>query len=672
LKAGVNYTYQRSPNIFLPNINGQFRFDDWGAFAANTPNRIRIANGPSTLDFREHDTFLYLGDDWKVLRDLTLNIGVTWTYYGQPANLFNDITTERESNPATAFWDPSLPLSIRTFPRIDAPKDSVGPSFGFAWAPQWGGAITGNGKTVIRGGYRYLYDPPFYNIYLNMATSAPEVFLQSLAGSSASGIPMPAVPTGPTVRNLLNPFLTKGVLDPRTQAQTQITPNFGPDKVHSWSFGIQREISKNAAVEARYVGNHGYNLFQTLNGNPFIADLQRDFPSLVPAGLTPCTTPQIAPAPGLPPDNTSPDFGRIHCGQGVVRLRANSGFSNYNAVQLEFRANNLFNQLTLRTGYTFSKTLDNVSEIFSTLGAGNTLFAAQNPANQIDFPGEYSFSGLDFPHTWTFLFTEQLPFFKEQHGVLGHLLGGWGFSGDYLIASGQRYTPSQFSEIAAITAAGDYYDGGYIASFAGADTARPFLGNLSAPSTSVGGFAQDVCNLFGSGTLGDSSDIVCGPMLGLAPNTLISMTALGQSCLALTNASPTCTIQTVNNDQVRFILNASTAQSVFGTPFGNTPRNPVQDAISNTANLSVFKRFKISERAGFEFHASALNVFNHPNYASVDPFLEDAGLFGNSNALSPTGFGNVKASDNVPGIVGFQGGPVEASRRIVVGGKITF
>jgi len=37
-----------------------------------------------------------------------------------------------------------------------------------------------------------------------------------------------------------------------------------------------------------------------------------------------------------------------------------------------------------------------------------------------------------------------LPFFKEQHGAVGHLLGGWGFSGNYVLASGQRYTPSQF------------------------------------------------------------------------------------------------------------------------------------------------------------------------------------------------------------------------------------
>jgi len=675
LKAGLNYTYQRSPNIFLPNINGQYRFNDWSSFFANDPNRIRIANGPSSLDFREHDTFLYFGDDWKATRNLTLNIGLTWTYYGQPANIFNDITTSRESNPATAFWDTSLPLSVRTFPRIPSPKSSFGPSFGFAWSPQGGGALLGNGKTVIRGGYRYLYDPPFYNIYLNMATSAPEVFLQSFTGTTAtpaSSFPLPAVPTGPNVRGLLSSSLTTGVLDPRPQAETGLTPNFGPDKVHSWSLGIQREVSKNSAVEARYVGNHGYNLFQTLDGNPFIADLASSFPQFVAPGQTPCTTPQISPAPGVAPGPTSPDFGRATCGQGVSRIRANSGFSNYNAVQVEYRANNLFNQLTLRTGYTFSKTLDNVSEIFSTFGGGNTVFAAQNPANQVNFPGEYSFSGLDYPHNWTFLVTEELPFFKDQHGLKGHVLGGWALSGNYLIASGQRYTPSQISGIASATASGDFYDAAYIGNFVGADTARPFLGSLSAPSTSVGGFAQDVCNLFGSGTLGDPSSAVCAPMGGLAPNTLVSVTSLGQSCLALTNASPTCNIQNVSPSQVRFILNASTAQSVFGTPFGNTPRNPTQDNISNIANLSIFKRFKISERSAFEFHATLLNVFNHSNFASVDPFIEDAGLFGNSNAITPIGFGDVKASDNVPGVIGTQGSPTEASRRIVIGGKLTF
>lgn len=61
VKAGVNYTYQKSPNVFLPNFNGNFRFTDLGTLGNNTPNRIQIANGDATIPFSEHQTFLYFG-----------------------------------------------------------------------------------------------------------------------------------------------------------------------------------------------------------------------------------------------------------------------------------------------------------------------------------------------------------------------------------------------------------------------------------------------------------------------------------------------------------------------------------------------------------------------------------------------------------------------------------
>jgi hypothetical protein len=675
LKAGVNWTYQRSPNIFLPNINGAYRFSNWQRFAQDVPNRVRIASGPSALDFREYDTFLYGGDDWKIGQNLTVNLGLTWSYYGQPANLFNQITVPRESNPATAFWSSTepagtpdslgntfanpgaaIPLSARTEPTIPAPKNSFGPAVGFAYSPQWGGSLTGHGKTTFRGGYRMLYDPPFYNIYLNISTSAPETFLNALPSPSTH--PLPAVPTGPNVRASLASSIQKGAFDPREFAQTRITPNFGPDKVHSWSFGLERELSKNSAIEVRYSGNHATNLFQTLDGNPKIDDLKRDFPSLVPAGLTPCTTPAYTTAGNIFNGFVDPT-GRLDCSQGVVRLRSNSGYSNYHALQTEFRANNLFKQLTIRSAFTFSKNLDNVSEIFSTFGGGNTVFFSQNPAKQANGPGEYSFSGLDIPKQWTILFTEQLPFFREQRGLVGHILGGWTLSANYLVASGQRYTPVQGSAIAAFTANGDYYDVGYVLNFAGADTAHPFLGNLKAPSTAVGGFAQDICNLYGNGTLGVAGDPACAPFTAADANSLFSITAIGQSCL--TDATRPCTKQAVTKDQVRFILNASTAQTIFGTPFGNSPRNPVTDAISNIGNASIYKNFKFTEHTSFEFHVTALNVLNHSNYSSVDPVLEDAGLTG-----SFTGFGDPTQTDSVTDFGVFP------TRKFIFGGTFRF
>ena len=636
-KAGVNYTHQVSPNGFLPGVNGSFQFANWGTFLTNTPRTVTIADGSPAFDLKENDTFLYAGDDWKIGQNLTINLGITWSYYGQPANLFNQITTARESNPATALFNNSLPLSVRTFPKFPTKTDSIGPSIGFAYSPQWGGMFTGHGKTVIRGGYRLLYDPPFYNIYSNMATAAPEVFNNTFSAATtpkASSLPLPVNPIGPNVRAELTPQLLTGVFDPRSFNETSLSPDFGPDKVHSYSLGIERELSKNSALELRYAGNHAVNLFQSVNANPFVADLARDFPNLVPAGITPCTTPQLVLGPG---QTTNTALGRENCAQGVIRNRTNGGFSNYNAFQAEFRANNLFKQLTIRTGYTFSKNLDNVSEIFGTFAGGNSIAFAQNPFNQ---GGEYSFSGLDIPHQWTILFTEEFPFFKDQHGLIGHILGGWAVSGNYVLASGQRYSASQ-AFVASSSANGDYYDAGFFNAFnSGVETARPFLGSASAPSNSVGIFAGDACNLFGGGC-------------NVAANQLILLDASVQKGL---DGTPT------TQNAVRFIANTGIAQTVFGTPFGNAPRNSLQDAITNTANASIFKRFKFSERASFEFHATALNVFNHMNFQSVDPFIDDAGLH-----QPGTGFGIPSLTDSVP-----PGFGAAATRRLLVGGVLRF
>ena len=177
-----------------------------------------------------------------------------------------------------------------------------------------------------------------------------------------------------------------------------------------------------------------------MDGNPFAGTsashgLLQDFPNLIPnaSAISPClATQQVGPGAGT-------DVGRVNCGTGIVRSRNNGGFSDYHALQTEVRATNLFKQLGIRAGYTFSKNLDNVSEIFATGTAGNTLFAAQNPFQTGD--AERSISGLNITHAFTLSATETLPFFKEQHGLIGHILGGWELSAAYVYGSGQPYSP---------------------------------------------------------------------------------------------------------------------------------------------------------------------------------------------------------------------------------------
>ena len=53
---------------------------------------------------------------------------------------------------------------------------------------------------------------------------------------------------------------------------------------------------------------------------------------------------------------------------------------------------------------------------------------------------------------------------------------------------------------------------------------------------------------------------------------------------------------------------------------------PSQDAPTNIANLAMFKNIKLNERASLEFNTTFQNVLNHPNFQSIDPNIEDAGL----------------------------------------------
>src|ERR1051326_4728410 len=663
LKTGANWNYQRSPNTFLPNGNGAYRYGSLSSFVNGTPNRIQIAQGSPVLDFREYDTFLFAGDDWKIKQNLTINLGVTWTYYGNPEQLFTDITTKRESNPATALWNTSLPLSVRTNPQIPSVMNSFGPSVGFAYQPQWGGFITGHGKTTLRGGYRLLYDPPFYNIFLNVSTASPFGFLQTATTGLTNP---PALPTGPNVRTSLASLITPKVFDPRTQNETIVDPNFGPDKVHTWSFGFERELTKNTVWEARYAGNHATDLFQTVDGNPFAGiagrpGLLQDFPNLIPnaSSISPCTaTQQSPPFPnaGNPPVPTPTDLGRVNCGLGVVRSRNNGGFSDYHALQTEVRANDLFKQVTLRAGYTFSKNLDNVSEIFATGTAGNTLFAAQNPFQTGD--SERSISGLNITHAFTISATEAIPFFKEQHGLVGHVLGGWQLSAAYVYGSGQPYTPQQGGILGNVSFAGagsDYFDAGFTNAFVG-DSARLFFGNRNAAENTIGIFLGDMCapasapgpgpswlaspfrsSLFG-GTACNTALTTFGPNQLMSVNALNDPGATGdpRGCI---RGPAACVFVPITTNDVRYIINGRTAAKIFGTPFGNVPRNSRIDAPSNRLDASIYKNLKLGERSNFEMRMTATNALNHFNYGSIDSNVEDAGLNQGDSRLFGAGFG---------------------------------
>lgn len=460
LKFGGEYDRQRSPNVFLPSANGTFSFSNFNNFL-NGVGTLTLADGPSSLNFKEQDVATYFQDDWKLLPSFTANIGLRWEFFQQAINSLHDLTTTREAG-SGAFWDPTLPLSAKTVAGIPENYRNFEPNVGFAWSPN----LLRSRNTVVRGGYRINFDPAFYNIFLNVGTSAPVVNSGSIAcTASAPCLPANGI-LGSAVRSQNLASLPRGK-DPRARNETIVSNPFKNPYAQNYTFGIQQEITAKIVGEIRYAGNYTLHNFQTIDANPLVggaAGLAANYPNFIPANVSICNTPG---APGL---------NRLDCTHSNVRERANTAFSKYNGLQsrLDFRD---FRGVSAGVSYTWSHTIDNVSEIFSTGAAGNTVAVGPNPFNVTS--SETANSGLDLPNVTSLYMNYRLPFFASGNGFKAKLLGGWEINNVYLFDSGQPASVAQFAFD------GSVCDASFANAFLGSlDPCRPYFlgGNVYDPT----------------------------------------------------------------------------------------------------------------------------------------------------------------------------------------------
>lgn len=546
MKFGVQFNKDNIPLGFLPTVNGQFVFGAFQDFVDNRPAQFNGAAGDAKQTPSQLDQAYYFQDDWRVRPNFTVNLGVRYEYSGQPINILNDVTAKRESNSSTALWNQTLPLEARIYPRLNPDKNNIAPRIGFAYTPGWWKKLTGENKTVIRGGYSVSYDPSFYNLLLNAQTAAPVVSLYSLAGSAA--IPVPSDPSG---ANLLRIAAPPRGQDPRRLNQTLFDPGFHLPYSQNWSFGVQREIHRRTGVEVRYVGTRAIGQFGSLNGNPNVQRyVDNGWASVLPSGVRPGVNPDCA--------NCS---GRVNPNYGLVRVRANTASSTYHGFQTRVDTR-LFDQLVFGAAYTFSKTMDNVSEVFEFAGSGS-LVIAQSPFDLTK--GERGLSNNHLPHAFSMNFVWQVPLLKQQKGLAGRLLGGWQVSMIDIWTSGRPWQPLQFN-----SGEPSVTDRTLNSAFFGRfDSLRPFGGNPSAPLSSVG---------------------------------IITSTGMVDNF----NRN-----RAVGYNDVRWIINNATSARLFGTPFG-VGRNLAYGPRFQRADVAIFKNFKIHERLTLTYRLEATNAFNHP------------------------------------------------------------
>ncbi len=503
--GGTTYTFTNLENFLINNpatavINGD----------VSSPSPFN--NGVTGNRQGKTEAFsFYAQDEWRVSNELTLNVGLRYEFYTpmreaqNRAVLYNIVTGGLDAPGSRPFYHTS--------------KLAFGPRLGIAYAPK-----RFEGKTVIRAGAGYYYGPgqgedliqPIESdrVSITLNGAAARYPVDSLAAiknfniNTATGIGLRAYSPGYSV----------------------------PEKVLSYTFGIQQTLPGQAVATVAYVGSQGRNLFLRSIAN-------------VVTGVTPSGA-------------AIRQFGNRFA---EIDYKTTGGTDHYDSLQSTL--NRRFSKgFTLGGQWTWGHSIGNT-------GGSNESQTTHSP---FDFSLDRGNNAFDVRHSVNFTALYELPFARQ------HRFGGWDLGGVWNARSGLpvdvRITRP---DIVHVNAAGQVFN-----------------------SAQVG--TQPVVNVPGGGASRDvrRPDVVAG-------------------------VSPFIK----NADKTVFLNPAAFAIPAPGT-FGNLGRGAIHGPGISQFDLTLSKRFKISERFNAQFRAEAYNIFNRANFDA--PVARLANVLGTgANQLQP-------------------------------------
>jgi hypothetical protein len=586
-QATDNVTYTRGRHTFKLGIEG------------------RKFITPQTFTQRSRGDYIYSALD-LYLHDITPDLLAQRStgnevYYGDQAGIFwyaNDDWKIKQNitlNLGLRYEYMTIPVGERlqslnsaasvpgllSFDEPRAPKKNFMPRIGIAWSP-------GNsGNTSVRAGFGMGYDVLYDNIGL-LAVPPQVGGTNDVSGAGtpnflANGGLLPGkggFQTFPTIakqRAATANYITVDQKDPYSE---------------QWNLSIQHKFGSKYSVEVGYLGTRGVHLDEQIRINKislvtpahflptfFTKPTQAALDALA-ASNTLASLKMTSGFPCSPFCNVRPDFLAAGFTGAAFVQDSPTGFSSYHG--LTAALNRQFSHgLSLNANYTFSHAIDNSTADFNT-----TVLGPRRPQDFQNPSADKSNSNLDHRHRISIVALYDLPYFKSGSWLKRNALGNWLFAPIYTYQSGQWGTVQS-----------------------GIDA-----------------------NLNGDGA---PDRVVLNPMG--TPGTGTGATAL---CTSALPAGKTCGAAGTNAFVVAYQANSPNARYVVAGAgaLANVGRNTLQLNPIDNIDLTVSKRFNLTERFKFEFQAQFLNLLNHPQY--VGGFLDrvDSVSFAAGASPGPTSF----------------------------------
>ncbi|MEK7856369.1 MAG: hypothetical protein AAB288_09785, partial [Acidobacteriota bacterium] len=457
-------------------------------------------------------------------------------------------------------------------------KSNFGPRLGATWTPEFLG-----GKTVIRGGGGFYFGPGQYEDLIQPIESNVFRSSQSLAGGLTTG--------------------TSGAVSTIGGIQTGFTPRAYdvegyqvPERVLQYGLSVQHQLPGNTVLTVGYVGSQGRNLFlrsitnRILPGNALIGPAD-----VLPGGVGVISRCSNALVAGVCTGNiaitTVREFDTVGKALaagaivnnpnsvlkpfGEIDYKTSGGRDSYNALQILI--NRRFTAgLTLNAQYQFGKSYGNTQ-------GSNEATTAQNPYS---FAEEFGNNTFDIRHSANITALYELPIGKGKRFDLGGLadafLGGWQLGGVYNGRSGSPIT-------VLITRPDTVFQCKNPAGcqLGGANVANGFVAS-ALPTTGVNSGFIGVLNTPG----GNASRNTRRPDLVAGVNPLLEL-----------------------GNGLRFLNPAAFTVPAPGT-YGNLPRNFLKGPTFHQFDLTLQKRFRITETTNIEFRSEIYNLFNKANFSN--------------------------------------------------------